>query len=72
MQRLPEGFLEQLIEYRAYARLKAHYDTLRDGKARQAFRKSSEMAALVERITFDLVKATVPTPAPPKATKANK
>ena len=70
---MPDGFLPQLIEYRHYARLKTHYDSLKDGKARQAFRESSEMAALVERITFELVKAEAPAPAPapapPKKTK---
>lgn len=64
VRRLPDGFLPQLIEYRQYARLKFQYDGLTDGKARQAFRERSDMAALVERITFDLVKASAPAPAP--------
>ena len=53
--RLPEGFLQQLIEYRHYATAKALVDSATTPEARRTLRRS-EMVQLVEQIRFDLVR----------------
>lgn len=53
-ERLPEGFLERVIECRRYAEAKMTYDRTSTPEARQALRQQSPLAALAERITFVL------------------
>lgn len=54
MERLPEGFLPQLIEYRHYAGCKAMRDRATTPAARQAL-PDSPLMTLANEITFDLV-----------------
>lgn len=49
----PAGTLEDIIEARAFAAAKRHYESLNDGKAIAAYVSESPLAALVQQIEFD-------------------
>lgn len=61
LDRLPVGFLERVIEYRAYAAAKSRYDGATTKPARDALR-SNALVDLVETITFGVVQAQLTTP----------
>jgi hypothetical protein len=54
LERLPAGFLEDVIEARYYARAKADFDGAETDAARRAL-PASELLMLAQTITFDLV-----------------
>lgn len=54
VERLPDGFLPQLIEYRHYAKCKAMREQATTPAARQAL-PDSPLMTLVNEITFELV-----------------
>jgi hypothetical protein len=57
-QRLPVGLLEDVIEARAYARLKAAYDHATTPAARSAL-PATPLLELVKVITFECVQAEI-------------
>jgi hypothetical protein len=57
-QRLPVGLLEDVIEARAYARLKAAYDSATTPAARSAL-PATPLLDLVKVITFERAQAEI-------------
>jgi len=53
--RCPAGFLEQIVEFRAYARAKARYDAATSSEAQKAL-IGDDMVQVVKQIDFELAR----------------